>query len=301
MNGLSLTHFALEGSSPLPHYGRGCPCGPERFSQQLWSNASLKSSAPRQLQTSNRDVLEPPPNILTPKIPPCRCQRHQRQSTPANLIPDERFAVSLFVLEEDFRLRKDIYLTFPLEVNNSITKEVIERFRVNIENIIKHMDHVYYCCSQFVHLLELESIPDNNAVLMATFETHIFHCYDLDICGCCSGSFNFCHDCWTYISKSREPKFSISNKISQLCCQYYPVLLEDLTSAEEAVIARAYLVITILKLRPNNSFNPRTYKGVCGHSVLLPQNLGSLLTLLPSKTTSVDDVVRVVWAGKTSP
>ncbi len=87
----------------------------------------------------------------------------------------------------------------------------------------------------------------------------------------------------------------------KLCCQYYLAPLEDLTFAEEVVTARAHPVVTILKLRPNNSFNLGTYRGVCRHSVLLPQNPRLLLILLPSETTSVDDVVRVVWAGKTSP
>ncbi len=136
---------------------------------------------------------------------------------------------------------------------------------------------------------------------MVVFETHILHCYDLDVCGCCSGSFNFCHDYWTCVSGGREPKFRISNKMPKLCCQYYLAPLEDLISAEEAVIARAHPVVTILKLRLNDSFNPGTCKGVCGHSVLLPQNPGPLLTLLPSESTSVDDVMRVVWEGQTSP
>ncbi len=87
----------------------------------------------------------------------------------------------------------------------------------------------------------------------------------------------------------------------QLCCQHYLSMLEGLTSAEEAVIAQAYPVITILKLRPNNTFNPGSYRGIRGHSVLLPPNPGPLLDLLPSKTTPVDEVVRVVWGGKSSP
>ncbi len=135
---------------------------------------------------------------------------------------------------------------------------------------------------------------------MTAFETHILHHCDLDIYDCYSGSFNFYHDCKTCVSGGREPKFDISNKMSKLYCKYNLTPLEDLTSAEEVVIARAYLVVTILKLKPNNSFNPGTYRGVCGHSFLLPQNLGPLLTLLPSEITSVDDVVRVVWAYKTS-
>ncbi len=87
----------------------------------------------------------------------------------------------------------------------------------------------------------------------------------------------------------------------KLYCQYFPPLLEDLISAEEAIIARAHPVVIILKLRPNDSFNPGTYRAVCGHSILLPQNPRPLLTLLPSEMTSVDDVMQVVWAGKTLP
>ncbi len=136
---------------------------------------------------------------------------------------------------------------------------------------------------------------------MTVFEIYILHCCDLDVYGCCSGSFNFCHDCWTCVSRGKEPKFGISNKMPKLCCQYYSTLLEDLTSTEEAVIARAHSVVTILKLRPNNSFNPQIYRGVHRHFVLLPQNLRPLLTLLPLEMTSVDDVMQVVWAGKTSP
>ncbi len=195
MNRLPLIRLTPEGSSPLLCRGRGRPCGLERFSRQAWFNASLRSLAPRQLQTSNKDVLGPPPNILTPTIPPCRRQRHQRQSTPANLIPDECSAISPIVLEEDFCLKKDAYLAFSLEINNSTTKKAIRHFQVNIENVVKHIDHVCCCCSQFLDPLKLESIPDNNAVLMAVFETHILHFYNLDICGCCSGSSNFYHNC----------------------------------------------------------------------------------------------------------
>ncbi len=86
-----------------------------------------------------------------------------------------------------------------------------------------------------------------------------------------------------------------------MCCQYYPVLLEHLTSAEEAVIARAHLVVTILKLKPNNNFNPGTYRGICRHSVLLFQNPRPVFTLLLLEMTSIDNVVQVVWAGKTLP
>lgn len=56
------------------------------------------------------------------------------------------------------------------------------------------MDHVCYCCGQFVNLLKLKSIFDNNTILMTIFETNIFHYYNLNVYGYCSKSFNFCYD-----------------------------------------------------------------------------------------------------------
>ena len=85
----------------------------------------------------------------------------------------------------------------------------------------------------------------------------------------------------------------------QLCCHDYSDPLQGLTSAEEAIIARAHSILSISNLRPNTSFNPRSYSGDRRDFVLLPQNLGPLLNLLPSKTTFVNILVRVIWAGKT--
>lgn len=61
--------------------------------------------------------------------------------------------ISLVILEEDFCLGKEVYLTFSPKVNDSITREAIGRFQVNIKNTIKYMDHICCCCSQFVNLL----------------------------------------------------------------------------------------------------------------------------------------------------
>ena len=183
MNGLPLTPLAPEGSIPLPRRGRGCPRGPGRFSRRPPSNALLRHLAPKQLQMSNPPLTIP-------------LQRRQRRSTPANLMPaDNIVPVSPVVLEEDFRLKEDAHLIFPPKINGSMTRKAIGCLQVNIENTVKHMDHVCCYCSRFVDPLELESIPDNNAILMAIFETYILHCYNFDVYGYCSRSFNFCHDC----------------------------------------------------------------------------------------------------------
>lgn len=82
-------------------------------------------------------------------------------------------------------------------------------------------------------------------------------------------------------------------------CQYYSGPLESFTSAKKAVIVKIYLVITILKLKPYNNFNLRSYRGICNNFIFLPQNPWSLLNLLPLKTTFFNNVVRVVWVDKT--
>lgn len=104
-----------------------------------------------------------------------------------------------------------------------------------MSNTVKDMDHVCCYCNRFVDPMKANLIPDNELILMTVFETNILYCYNLNICDC-SETLNFCHDCWKQISKGKEPKFGISNKIPWLYCQYYPSILEDLTSAKEAVI-----------------------------------------------------------------
>ena len=239
MNGLLLTPLAPRDSLSLLSRSRG------RLARQPLLNAPFKTLAPGQLQTSTRNVLEPPPNVLTPtsrapasktrvaaralfnsSIPPRKAQRCQHRSTPssANFIPVEPFyntvPISPIVLKEDFYLKKEASLTFPLEVNNSIIRKAIERFQVNIKNTVNYIDHVCCCHSRFFDFWELESIFDNNAVLMAIFKTNIFHYCNLDVYGCWSGSFNLCHDCSTCVSGGRKPKFGIFTTMPYLCCQY---------------------------------------------------------------------------------
>ena len=92
---------------------------------------------------------------------------------------------------------------------------------------------------------------------MTAFEIYILYYYNLDICSYCSGSLSFCHDYWIGVNKDKKPKFCIFNKMLKLYYQYYFVPLQNLTSAKEAVITRAHPIVTILKLRSNNSFNPK--------------------------------------------
>lgn len=134
MNGLPLTHFTLEGSL-LPFYrSRRRLHNSGRFSRKLLSNTSFRSLALRQLQLSTRNILALLSNVITPIILSCKGRRHQRWLIPlsANPIPVElsnnSIPISPVILEEDFLLRKDVYLAFPPEVNDSTIREAIRRF-----------------------------------------------------------------------------------------------------------------------------------------------------------------------------
>lgn len=121
--------------------------------------------------------------------------------------------LSSVILEEDLCLRKEAYLTFLLEINNFITKKAIEHFQVNIENVVKHMDHICCCYGSFVDFLQLKSISNSDAVLIFTFETNILYCCNLDVYICCSGFSNFCYNYWTWVSRGKKPKLGIFNRM----------------------------------------------------------------------------------------
>lgn len=75
--------------------------------------------------------------------------------------------------------------------------------------------------------------------------------------------------------------------------------MENFSIDEKVVIARAHLVVTILKLKPNNKFNIGAYKGIRGHIVFLPQNRGQLLILLLFDFASFEDIIHIIWLGST--
>ena len=84
-------------------------------------------------------------------------------------------------------------------------------------------------------------------------------------------------------------------------CQHYPSVLEELTLTEECLIARSHPIASILKLRPNGAFNPAAYNRLRGHIVILPQEPGPLLDILPSPEVSLCETIKVFWFGNRSP
>jgi hypothetical protein len=123
---------------------------------------------------------------------------------------------------------------------------------------------------------------------------------NLDSCVLVDNYYLFCHFCYTAIQYGCPPKYSILNDINVTFCQHYPNILDDLTLTKEYLIIRCYPIISILKLYPNGSSTPLAYNHLHGHIVVLPQDPGPLLEILPSTELHLLNKIKVVWFSNTA-
>lgn len=133
-----------------------------------------------------------------------------------------------------------------------------------------HLDHICGCYCHFIYLLELKIIPTNNPVVATASTTGIFCLYQFHSSKSQLQSYIFGKKCWKNINKEKLLKYNISNRLSQLCCQNYPLALENLSISKKTVIAETHPVVTILKLGPNNRFNLGSYRKIWDHAIILP-------------------------------
>ena len=120
----------------------------------------------------------------------------------------------------------------------------------------------------------------------------------LDECDHYRNSWHFCTSCYTAITYLNIPKFSAANSVNVTICQHYPSALEDLTAVEEYLITKYYPVSTIIKLRPGG---PSNYNALRGHMIVIPQDPGPLLQILPSPELRLDNLIKVFGLGKHPP
>jgi hypothetical protein len=84
-------------------------------------------------------------------------------------------------------------------------------------------------------------------------------------------------------------------------CQDYPSALEDLTLAEEYLIAKCHPLGVVLKLRPGGRSSPVNYHALRGHFIVIPQDPGPLLEILPSPALALHALIKVFWLGARPP
>ena len=152
------------------------------------------------------------------------------------------------------------------------------------------------CCScgSFVAKDDIYTIDDQDDLILQQENS-------LDQCGHDESSWNFCRYCYAAVSSWKIPKFSAANFVNITMCQDYPSALEDLTAVEECLIAKCHPVGTILKLRPGGHLTPACYNALRGHMIVIPQEPGPLLQILPSPELRLDNLIKVFWLGKYPP
>lgn len=67
-----------------------------------------------------------------------------------------------------------------------------------------------------------------------------------------NNKFRFCRSCFYHIQELNIPKFGTSNAVNVCPCQDYSNVFNNFIILEKVVIACAYLIILILKLKPSN-------------------------------------------------
>ena len=97
------------------------------------------------------------------------------------------------------------------------------------------------------------------------------------------------------------PKFSAKNLVNVTLCQDYPSALEGLTLTEECLIAKCHPLGVVLKLRPGGHSSPINYHALRGHFIVIPQDPGPLLEILPSPELTLHSLIKVFWLGRRPP
>ncbi|KAF3012721.1 hypothetical protein E8E15_000287 [Penicillium rubens] len=97
------------------------------------------------------------------------------------------------------------------------------------------------------------------------------------------------------------PKFSAKNLVNVSLCQDYPSALAELTLVEECVIARCHPLGVIVKLRPGGRQSSISHCALRGHFIVIPQDPGPLLQILPSPGLRLDSLIKVFWLGDRPP
>jgi hypothetical protein len=149
-------------------------------------------------------------------------------------------------------------------------------------------------CGRLVATADIHRINDNNNTI-----DYLRGC--LDTCGRHGDNWEFCSPCHSALRRGKCPKFLAKNCINVTVCQHYPAALEGLTAIEECLIAICHPVGRILKSRPGERSSPVSYNALDGHMIVMPQDPGPLLHILPSPVLELNSLIKVIWLGKQPP
>ena len=196
------------------------------------------------------------------------------------------------LLENEFKRRETASQQFPPEISPSNIRFAISKY----EDEMSAASERAVCCScgSFVARGDIHEINEQDDIIQLQQSC-------LDHCGHHETSWDFCTSCYTALRHHTVPKFSAANCVNVTTCQHYPSALEGLTAVEECLIAKCHPVGTILKLRPGGHSTPANYNALRGHMIVIPQDPGPLLQILPSPELRLNNLIKVYWLGKHPP
>ena len=167
-----------------------------------------------------------------------------------------------------------------------------------MDSIIENLKYIcrYYGLFTLGKKSQIFAIDD--CLMHISITSRLLVTFNIDSCGIFKDGIYHCFIYRKLVLLGNRLKFGILNGLPHVDCQSYPPVLADHSMAKEAIIVCAHPVISILKLRPSETFNPIVYSGIKEHIVLFPQNSSSLLILLLFPILALHDIIRIVWAGR---
>ena len=252
---------------------------------------SCRSRQRRPSASTISHPLAPTPTLENSDLPSKR-RRRQNNSSFENDPAPVAVRQAVHLLEDEFHRREAASHAFPPDISSSLIRESVSKFEDEMSAASKRT--VCSSCGQFVLSTDVHRISDSNNSINC-----LRGC--LDICGRHDDVWQFCSPCHSALRAGKIPKLSARNSINVTTCQHYPSVLEDLTVVEESLIAKCHPVGTILKLRPGGRSSPVAYNALRGHMIVIPQDPGPLLDILPSPDLKLNDIIKVVWLGKLAP
>ncbi|KAF4210355.1 hypothetical protein CNMCM5878_004518 [Aspergillus fumigatiaffinis] len=149
-------------------------------------------------------------------------------------------------------------------------------------------------CGRIVPAADISTVDDGDPLLLPLGGA-------LDRCGRRGCTWDICLSCHKALIRGTTPKFSAKNLVNVTLCQDYPSVLDDLTLTEECVIARCHPLGVIVKLRPGGRRSSISHRALRGHFIVIPQDPGPLLQILPSPELRLDSLIKVFWLGDRPP
>lgn len=191
---------------------------------------------------------------------------------------------------------KSLYTDFYNEMT-SLTRNLVCASCGCIEHHLRYFEILSVCDASLRHLVVDPSlVPFSFTSSIAELDNlHIM----IDTLGVVNSSPSqvpssilVCRTCQTSLQKGIRPSQSLANYrwVGQV-----PPQLQNLTWIEELLIARAHLTGRIVRLQNRNA---NSYFSLKGHVILLPQDTTELLNILPLPSSSLPDIVRIVWVGQ---